>query len=82
MPETDLRKWNRLMGFNKRSEFYKDTNVDMCLFCVHFREFKVESMQHPDGYHYRRCALSNQRINEQDICNKYREEKGPVTILE
>ncbi len=35
MPETDLHKWNRLMEFKARSEFWKDSVVDKCLYCVH-----------------------------------------------
>ncbi len=83
MGETDLRKWNRLMGFQSRSVFWKEAVVDKCLYCVHF----VEKKNHDGTFSerlitLRRCALSGQRVKEQDICKKYREEKGRVTILE
>ena len=73
--------WNKMVNFKRRKELKKSLNVfDSCLYCVHFKENKTVT----EFWHgvWRRCGLSNQRITQYSICDKYREAKAPISVLE
>ena len=72
-----LTRWKQLSQFRRRRHIRETTVTDKCLYCVHLVEKKDF-----DGKNYRRCALSGQSITYSDICNKFRQEKARVTLLQ